>query len=90
MAVDITEYCRELGIKNVAFMTREGIAFKRYYDAFATAHGDTPDAPAMGKLEIYGQRLPVWRAAGRNGTAEPLSADLDGLNVNKAAHTDWL
>ncbi len=42
MAVDITEYCRELGIKNVAFMTREGIAFKRYYDAFATAHGDMP------------------------------------------------
>ncbi len=52
--------------------------------------GATPDAPAMGKLEIYGQRLPVWRAAGRNGTAEPLSADLDGLNVDKAAHTDWL
>jgi hypothetical protein len=52
--------------------------------------GATPDEPAMGKLQVHGQRLPVWRAAGRAGTAEPLSATLDGVDLNQGADTNWL
>ena len=52
--------------------------------------GATPDKPAMGVLRLYGRRLPDWRAAGRSGSAERVSADLEGVDLTQGAVTDWL
>ena len=45
--------------------------------------GATPDEPAMGVVRMYGQRLPAWRAAGRAGTAERVTAELEGVDLNR-------
>ena len=52
--------------------------------------GATPEVPAMGKLQMYGKRLPLWRAAGRIGTAERLSDGLDGIELHQKMITNWL
>jgi hypothetical protein len=52
--------------------------------------GATPDEPAMGVLRLYGKRLPAWRAAGRSGSAERVSGDLDGVNLTQGSVTGWL
>lgn len=53
--------------------------------------GATPDNPLCGKVELYGQRLPVWRAAGREGSdTTVLSSTLEELEIDRFANTDWL
>lgn len=50
----------------------------------------TPQDPHMGVLRLFGRRLPEWRDAGRSGTAPPLTAELDGVDLSQGAATDWL
>lgn len=53
--------------------------------------GATPDNPLCGKVELYGRRLPVWRAAGREGTnTVQLSADLSEIDTGRKAQLAWL
>jgi hypothetical protein len=53
--------------------------------------GATPENPGMGRVELYGARLPRWRAAGRTGTdTTPLTAALDGIDLSRRAQVDWL
>jgi len=52
--------------------------------------GATPDAPAMGVLQLYGKRLPAWRTAGRGGRAERVSGGLEGVDLTRGVTTDWL
>jgi hypothetical protein len=47
--------------------------------------------PSIGKLSLYGMRLPVWRAFGRQVRNTPqVSAELEGVDLDKPAQTDWL
>jgi hypothetical protein len=52
--------------------------------------GATPDEPTMGVLRLYGKRLPVWREAGRSGSAARVSGDLEGVDLTMGPVTDWL
>jgi hypothetical protein len=53
--------------------------------------GATPENPLMGRVELYGARLPRWRAAGRTGSDTlALNARLDGLDFDRRAETAWL
>lgn len=53
--------------------------------------GASPDEPLCGKVELYGRRLPVWRAAGREGTNTlRLSAELSEIDFGQRAQLDWL
>jgi hypothetical protein len=53
--------------------------------------GATPDNPKSGKVEIYGQRLPTWRQAGREETNTTLlSPSLTEVDFNKRITLDWL
>ena len=53
--------------------------------------GATPDNPTSGRVELYGRRLPVWRAAGREGTnTSLLSPDLEEINFSRTLEADWL
>jgi hypothetical protein len=44
----------------------------------------------MGLLQLYGKRLPVWREAGRAGTAKILSGKMEGMDLAEKAYFDWL
>lgn len=53
--------------------------------------GATPSDPAIGKLSLYGMRLPAWRAFGRQVRNTPrVSAELEGVDLDKPAQTGWL
>lgn len=53
--------------------------------------GATPDNPKSGRVELYGQRLPVWRQAGREGgNTALLSPSLTEIDFDKRIHIDWL
>lgn len=53
--------------------------------------GATPDNPKSGRVELYGQRLPTWRHAGREGANTALlSPDLAEVDFNRRIHLDWL
>ena len=47
--------------------------------------------PGIGNLRLYGMRLPVWRAFGRQSRNTPrVSGDMEGVDLFRPAHTDWL
>lgn len=47
--------------------------------------------PAIGHLRLYGMRLPVWRAFGRQSRNTPqVSEELEGVDLSFASNTDWL
>ena len=51
----------------------------------------TPDNPRCGVVNLYGQRLPVWRDAGRSGRhTTPLDAQWSALKLAGSAQLDWL
>jgi hypothetical protein len=53
--------------------------------------GATPDNPSMGVVNLYGSRLPRWRAAGREGTDTiPMSNHFEGVDLSRGANTGWL
>ncbi len=53
--------------------------------------GATPVDARMGRVDLYGERLPRWRAAGRTGSdTTPLSATLDGIDLSRTADCGWL
>lgn len=55
--------------------------------------GATRDDPLAGLLQLYGQRMTRWRAAGRQlpgAEPQPLDATLSGIDFSQPAHTDWL
>lgn len=53
--------------------------------------GATPDNPSMGAVNLYGSRLPRWRAAGREGTDTiPVSNHFEGVDLSRGANTGWL
>lgn len=53
--------------------------------------GATREDPRMGRVELYGERLPRWRAAGRTGSdTTALTAQLDGVDLSRPADTAWL
>lgn len=53
--------------------------------------GATKIDPATGLVELYGSRLPRWRAAGRTGSdTVALDAEIFGLNLTRPAETGWL
>jgi hypothetical protein len=53
--------------------------------------GATRAAPLRGLVRLYGSRLPRWRAAGRSGSdTVALSERFEGLDLTRAARTDWL
>lgn len=53
--------------------------------------GATPDDPRMGRVDLYGERLPRWRAAGRTGSdTSPLPDTLSGIDLARRPDTDWL
>jgi hypothetical protein len=52
--------------------------------------GATQQAPLMGALDLYGKRLPSWRAAGRTGSGVKPLSNLDAIDLGGAANTEWL
>ncbi|MBV2235647.1 MAG: hypothetical protein KUL75_08900 [Sterolibacterium sp.] len=55
--------------------------------------GATRDDPLAGLLQLYGQRMTRWRAAGRQvagAQAQPLNATLAGVDFSQPANTGWL
>lgn len=53
--------------------------------------GMTRAEPAIGHLRLYGMRLPVWRAFGRQSLCTPrVSGELEGIDLSRPAFTDWL
>jgi hypothetical protein len=53
--------------------------------------GATRQEPLAGLVNLYGQRMTRWRAAGRTGSdTQPLDATLSALSFKQTAKTDWL
>jgi hypothetical protein len=52
--------------------------------------GATRDNPLCGRVELYGERMPRWRNAGRAGADTTPLNDFASLNLNQFAHLDWL
>ena len=53
--------------------------------------GATPLNPLSGAVQMYGSRLPRWRAAGRTGSdVMPLNKNLDEIEISLGADTRWL
>lgn len=53
--------------------------------------GMTRAEPAIGVLGLYGMRLPVWRAFGRQSRNTPrVSSELEGIDLARQAFPDWL
>ena len=53
--------------------------------------GATPQMPGMGRVDLYGARLPRWRTAGRTGSdTTPLTPALTGIDLSRRAQVDWL
>ena len=52
--------------------------------------GATRDQPLSGRVELYGERMPRWRAAGRTGSDTAPLNDFAALDLGRPAHTDWL
>ncbi len=52
--------------------------------------GATREAPLMGALDLYGKRLPSWRAAGRTGSGVKPLPNLHAIDLGGSANTEWL
>ena len=53
--------------------------------------GASCENPAKGVVNLYGKRLPRWRAAGREGTDTiEVSNRFEGVDLSRGADTDWL
>lgn len=53
--------------------------------------GATPQNPLKGLVNLYGSRLPRWRAAGREGTdTVKISDEFEGVDLMQGANTGWL
>ena len=53
--------------------------------------GATRDQALKGAVNLYGRRLPRWRAAGRNGTDTTTLTDaFESVDLTRSADTDWL
>ena len=53
--------------------------------------GATREQPLKGAVNLYGSRLPRWRAAGRTGTDTiSLSDAFEGIDFTRCAGTGWL
>jgi hypothetical protein len=53
--------------------------------------GMTRAEPAIGLLQLYGMRLPVWRAFGRQSrNTRRVSEELEGVDLSLPPNTDWL
>ena len=52
--------------------------------------GATRETPLSGRVELYGARMPQWRAAGRTGSDTVPLDSLAALDLSQSAHTDWL
>lgn len=52
--------------------------------------GATRDMPLAGRVELYGARMPQWRAAGRTGSDTSPLNNLADIDLGRFAHTDWL
>ena len=60
-------------------------------DCIVPVPGCTREQPGMGLVQIHGQRLPVWRAAGRSGSHMlPLDGNLTGVDASRQVNTDWM
>lgn len=60
-------------------------------DCLVPVPGMTPADPAIGLLRLFGMRLPVWRAFGRQSRNTPrVAGDLEGIDLSRPARTDWL
>lgn len=52
--------------------------------------GATRDNPLSGRVDLYGERMPRWRAAGRTGSDTSAINDLASLDLGRPANVDWL
>ena len=53
--------------------------------------GATRENPLKGAVNLYGYRLPRWRAAGRNGADTTAISDaFESVDLTRSAKTDWL
>lgn len=52
--------------------------------------GATREQPLSGLVELYGARMPRWRAAGRTGADTIPLDNFSVLDLSRSAHTDWL
>ena len=53
--------------------------------------GATREQPLKGAVNLYGSRLPRWRAAGRNGSDTTAISDaFEGIDLTRSANTGWL
>jgi len=53
--------------------------------------GATREQPLKGAVNLYGSRLPRWRAAGRNGTdTTPLTDAFEGVDLTRSVNVCWL
>lgn len=52
--------------------------------------GATRENLLTGKVELYGARMPQWRAAGRTGSDTVPVDSLTTLDLSRPASTDWL
>lgn len=60
-------------------------------DAIVPLPGATRVQPQAGLVQLYGQRMTHWRAAGRSGcNTRPLEATLAGVDLTRPANTAWL
>lgn len=60
-------------------------------DCIVPLPGATRDDPRAGLVQLYGQRMTRWRAAGRQGSdTQPLDARLSGVDFSRPADAAWL
>jgi hypothetical protein len=60
-------------------------------DCLVPLAGATRSAPKTGLLQLYGMRLPVWRAFGRNTRNTKVASErLEGINLARRASCEWL
>lgn len=60
-------------------------------DCLVPMAGATRSAPGTGLLRLYGMRLPVWRAFGRNTRNTPVVSErLEGVDLSRRARYEWL
>jgi hypothetical protein len=52
--------------------------------------GATRETPLAGVIELYGKRLPRWRAAGRTGSDTMPMQDMQRIDLTRGADASWL